>query len=128
MGKKVVLYFYPKDDTPGCTVQACEYRDLMKRFKSKKIIVLGISRDSLEEHKKFKKKYGLNFPLLSDADHEVHEKYGAWGEKKLYGKKMMGPFRTTVVIDEGGRILSWAGKVAAQGNAEKTLEILQKTP
>lgn len=121
-GKKVVLYFYPKDDTPGCTVQACEFRDRAGEFDRKKTIVLGVSRDGLDSHGKFKKKFSLNFPLLSDEDHAVHELYGAWGEKNMYGKKVMGAIRTTVVIDEKGKVLSWEGGIKAEGNAQKTLD------
>lgn len=122
LGKKVVLYFYPKDDTPGCTKQACEFRDGAADFDRKRTIVLGVSRDSIESHKKFKKKFSLNFPLLSDPDHNVHELYGAWGEKTLYGKKITGAIRTTVVIDEKGKILSHDAGVKAEGNAERTLK------
>lgn len=121
-GKRVVLYFYPKDDTPGCTVQACEFRDLGGSFDKKNTVILGVSRDSLESHEAFKKKYKLNFPLLSDADHKVHELYGAWGEKNSYGKTTIGAIRTTVVIDEKGKVFSWDGGVKAEGNAKRTLE------
>lgn len=121
-GRRVVLYFYPKDDTPGCTKQACEYRDLMGSFDKKNSVVLGISRDSIESHRAFKKKYGLNFPLLSDEDHKVHELYRAWGEKNSYGKTTTGAIRTTVVIDESGRIVSWEGGVKPEGDAKKRLE------
>jgi thioredoxin-dependent peroxiredoxin len=125
-GKKVVLYFYPKDDTPGCTIQACEYRDTSRQYKSEDTVVLGVSRDDLESHKAFKKKFKLNFPLLSDPDHKTHEKYGAWGEKNMYGKKSMGVIRTTVVIDEQGKVLSWAGQVKAEGDADRALTIVKE--
>lgn len=124
-GRLVVLYFYPKDDTPGCTVQACEFRDLLGSYDRKNTVVLGVSRDSTESHKSFKTKYKLNFPLLSDPDHKVHHLYGAWGEKTSYGKTSVGAIRTTVVIDEEGRILAWEGGVKAQGNARKTLEVIR---
>ena len=120
-GKKVVLYFYPKDDTPGCTKQACEYTGLAAAFDKKGAVILGVSRDDLESHKKFKEKYQIKFPLLSDSDHKVHELYGAWGEKTSYGKTTIGAIRTTVVISEQGKILAWEGGVKAEGNAEKVL-------
>ena len=123
-GKKVVLYFYPKDDTPGCTKQACEFTSLKNDFEKKNTVVFGVSRDSLESHEVFKKKYSINFPLLSDSDHKVHELYGAWGEKNMYGKVSLGAIRTTAVIDEKGKIISWEGGVKAEGNAQRTLEIL----
>ena len=101
-GKTVVLYFYPKDDTPGCTREACAFRDTQAAIKKKGAVVLGVSGDSLAAHEKFKAKYKLNFPLLSDPDKAVAKKYGAWGEKVMYGKKVMGMIRSTFVIDEGG--------------------------
>lgn len=123
-GKRVVLYFYPKDNTPGCTMQACEFRDLNADFAARDALVFGISRDSLARHAGFRDKYTLSFPLLSDPDHAVHELYGAWGMKKLYGKESEGAIRTTVVIDEEGRILHYARGVKAKGNAERTLALL----
>jgi len=119
-GKRVVLYFYPMDNTPGCTIQACEFRDLQKDFKKQDTVVLGVSKDSLESHDKFKKDHNLNFPLLSDPDLKVHKAYGAYGKKVLYGKESIGVIRTTAVIDEKGNIIS-IGKVRAQGNAAKSL-------
>lgn len=121
-GKKVVLYFYPKDNTPGCTAQACEFRDMQQDFKKQDTVVLGVSKDSIESHEKFRNKYRLNFPLLSDPDLKVHEAYGAYGNKMLYGKTFLGVIRTTVVIDEKGKIIS-IGKVKAKGNAAKSLEL-----
>lgn len=123
-GKKVVLYFYPKDDTPGCTKQACGFRDLQKEFNKLGAVVLGVSRDDLASHDAFKAKYQLNFPLLSDPDAKIHHAYGAWGEKNLYGKISVGPLRTTVVIDEAGKILSWKRNVRAEENPEKTLSLI----
>ncbi len=123
-GRRVVLYFYPKDDTPGCTKQACEYRDLAGQFDRKNTVVLGISRDPLENHLAFKKKYGLNFPLLSDLDHKVHQLYGAWGERTSYGKTTVGAIRTTVMIDEQGRVMTLERAVSPEGDARKRLEAL----
>jgi thioredoxin-dependent peroxiredoxin len=122
-GKKVVLYFYPKDNTPGCTIQACEYTDLIGDFQKSKAVVLGVSKDDLDSHKKFKTDHKIAFPLLSDPDLKVHKKYGAWGEKNMYGKKSVGVIRTTVVIDEEGKVIK-AGTVKAKGNAAKTLGLL----
>lgn len=124
-GRQVVLYFYPKDDTPGCTKQACEFRDLAGQFDRKNTVVLGVSRDPFDSHRAFKKKFGLNFPLLTDENHKVHELYGAWGEKNSYGKTTVGAIRTTVIIDENGQISSWESQVAAEGNARKCLEFLK---
>ncbi len=118
--KKVILYFYPKDDTPGCTVQACEHRDLKAKISRRGAVVLGISKDSIESHKKFKKKYSLNFPLLSDPDLEVHKAYGAYGKKMLYGKVLKGIIRSSFVIDEKGKIIA-GGQVRAKGNATKNM-------
>jgi peroxiredoxin Q/BCP len=103
-GKKVILYFYPKDDTPGCTKQACGFRDNYARIQSSDAVVLGVSPDSVKSHVKFKNKEKLPFPLLSDPDHVVTEKYGAWGEKSMYGRKFMGVIRSHVVIDPNGKI------------------------
>jgi peroxiredoxin Q/BCP len=122
-GKKVVLYFYPKDNTPGCTIQACDYRDLQKDFKKQDSVVLGVSKDSLESHEKFRKDHKLNFPLLSDPDLKVHKAYGAYGKKMMYGKESIGVIRTTVIIDEKGKIAS-IGAVKAKGNAAKSLDLL----
>ena len=103
-GKRVILYFYPKDDTPGCTKQACGFRDNYATIQNADALVLGISPDSVESHAKFIKKFNLPFTLLSDPDHVVAEKYGAWGEKSMYGKKYMGIIRSHIVIDENGKI------------------------
>ncbi|PIR24956.1 MAG: thioredoxin-dependent thiol peroxidase [Deltaproteobacteria bacterium CG11_big_fil_rev_8_21_14_0_20_42_23] len=123
-GKKVVLYFYPKDDTPGCTTQACDFRDLRNDFSQRNAVVVGISRDGADSHQAFIQKHQLNFRLLTDADTKVHKMYGAWGEKNNYGKVTTGVLRTTVLIDEEGKILSLKNNVKATGNAEKTLGLL----
>ena len=124
-GRRVVLYFYPKDDTPGCTKQACEYRDLAGQFDRKNAVVLGVSGDGLGSHEAFKKKFGLNFPLLCDEDRKVHELFGAWGEKTVYGKTTVGAIRTTVVIDELGKIVSWDKAVKPEGDAKRVLELIK---
>jgi peroxiredoxin Q/BCP len=121
-GKTVVLYFYPKDDTPGCTREACAFRDSQSALKKKGVVVLGVSGDSLASHEKFKAKYKLNFPLLSDPDRTVAKKYGAWGEKVLYGKKTVGMIRSTFVIDGEGVVRKVFPKVKVDGHAEKVLE------
>ncbi len=123
-GQRVVLYFYPKDNTPGCTTEATDFRDAAPRFKEANAVVLGVSRDSLESHCKFADKYALNFDLLSDTEGAVIEKYGAWGEKNLYGKKSMGILRTTVVIDEQGVVRKIFPKVRVAGHVDKVLEVL----
>ena len=123
-GKTVVLYFYPKDDTPGCTREACAFRDDQAALKKKGAIVLGVSGDSLASHEKCKQKYKLNFPLLSDPDKAVAKKYGAWGEKVMYGKKVTGMIRSTFVIDKEGVVAKVFPKVRVDGHAEKVLEAL----
>jgi len=123
-GQKVVLYFYPKDDTPGCTLEAQAFRDALPRFKRKKAMVLGVSRDSTASHCRFRDKYGLNFPLLSDPEGKVTQAYGAWGEKNMYGKKSMGIIRTTVVIDAEGKVAKIFPKVKVAGHAEEVLAAL----
>ena len=115
-GKPVVLYFYPKDDTPGCTREACAFRDQKKALAKLGAQVFGVSPDSLERHAKFRDKYTLNFPLLSDVDHQVAEKYGAWREKNLYGKKSMGIQRSTFLIDAQGKIARVWKKVQVDGH------------
>ena len=124
-GKFVVLYFYPRDDTPGCTVEAQEFRDAMPKFKKLGAVVLGVSRDSTASHCKFRDKYDLNFPLLTDKDNAVMEKYGAWGEKVLYGKKSLGVIRSTVLIGKDGKVLKHWPKVKAKGHADEVLGELQ---
>jgi peroxiredoxin Q/BCP len=123
-GKKVVLYFYPRADTPGCTVEACEFRDSTNKFAKKDAVIVGISPDAVKSQAKFKDKYDLPFTLLCDVDKEAAEAYGVWKEKNMYGKKVMGIERTTFVIGEDGRILKIFPKVKAQGHAEQVLATL----
>ena len=125
-GKTVVLYFYPKDDTPGCTREACAFRDSQAALEKKGVVVLGVSGDSLASHGKFKAKYKLNFPLLSDPDKAVAQKYGAWGEKVLYGKKFVGMIRSTFVIDAEGVVRKVFPRVKVDGHAEKVLEAVSQ--
>ncbi len=120
-GRKVVLYFYPKDDTSGCTVEACEFRDNWKAVQDRGAVVLGVSPDSIQSHGKFKTKYKLPFPLLADEDHKVAEAYGAWGEKSMYGRKYHGILRSTFIIDESGRIARVFEKVKPKGHAGEVL-------
>ncbi|MDP2666606.1 MAG: thioredoxin-dependent thiol peroxidase [Candidatus Diapherotrites archaeon] len=125
-GKKVVLYFYPRDDTPGCTTEACEFRDALPKIKRKNTVVLGISKDDEASHQKFIQKYNLNFILLADPERNAIEAYGAWGEKSLYGKKFMGIIRSTFVLDEDGTILKVFPKVSPAGHAEDVLKVLDE--
>ena len=120
-GRPVVLYFYPKDDTSGCTKQACEFRDLQPRFKGGKAVVLGVSILDEASKAKFAKKHSLNFPLLADADHEVAEKYGVWQKRSLYGRSFMGIARTTFLIDGSGKVARRWDKVKVDGHAEEVL-------
>ena len=120
--KKVVLYFYPKDDTSGCTTQACEFRDSWKAVQAAGAVVLGVSPDGVASHGKFKGKYQLPFPLLADVDHAVAEAYGAWGEKSMYGRKYMGTARKTFLIDEQGKIAKIFDKVDVSKHADEVLE------
>jgi len=124
-GHKVVLYFYPKDDTTGCTVEACEFRDHWAEVKRTGAVILGVSPDGVQSHEKFKAKFKLPFPLLADLDHRVAEKYGVWGEKSMYGRKYFGILRTTFLIDETGRIAKVFEKVKPKGHAQEVLEALQ---
>ena len=123
-GKWVVLYFYPKDDTPGCTREACSFRDEYSGLKKSGAVVLGISPQGPESHQKFAKKYKLPFPLLVDADHKVAEKYGAWGEKSNYGRKYMGIIRSTFLIDPKGKLARVWPKVKVDGHVEQVQEAL----
>lgn len=124
LGKKVVLYFYPKDNTSGCTKQACGFAELYPHFSEKNAVVIGVSRDSVASHKKFEENYSLPFILLSDADRKVTEMYGVWQEKKNYGKITMGVVRTTYLIDESGVIVKAAENVKAADDPSKSLEFL----
>jgi peroxiredoxin Q/BCP len=124
VGRKVVLYFYPKDNTPGCTRQACAFAGLYEEFKTRNVQVIGISRDSVASHEKFAAKYSLPFILLSDPELEAIEAYGVWQEKKLYGKVSMGVVRTTFIIDEAGRIERIMPRVKPDTNAAEILATL----
>ena len=121
-GQKVVLYFYPKDDTPGCTKEACSFRDAFASYKKKGITVLGVSPDSEAAHKKFVNKYNLPFTLLADTDKAIAESYGVWGEKKFMGRTYMGVHRTTFLIDEKGKIKKIFEKVKPEDHASEVLE------
>jgi len=125
-GAPLVVYFYPADDTPGCTTEACQFNDNLSAFQSSGVSVVGISPDGPESHRKFRAKYGLHFPLLSDPDHKVMATYGAWGEKTLYGRKSVGVIRSTFLIGADGRIASAWYNVRANGHAAKVLEELSK--
>ena len=123
-GRAVVLYFYPKDDTPGCTTEACEFRDAYDVFRDRNAEVLGVSPDNVASHGKFKTKYELPFPLLADPDHEVAEKYGVWGEKNYAGKKYMGINRSTFVIDPEGNVARAMLGIKPAGHASEVLDSL----
>ena len=125
LGQKVVLYFYPRDNTPGCTTEACDFRDNMNKLKRKGTVVFGVSKDSIASHEKFIAKHDLNFVLLSDEDTKVHEKYGAWGEKSMYGKKFMGCIRSTFLIDEKGKLVKAWNKVKVKGHVDDVLETIK---
>lgn len=126
IGKPVVIYFYPKDMTSGCTVEACDFRDAHPDFKKLKTTVLGISRDSVDSHKKFSDKYELPFPLLSDEAGKVTEKYGVWKEKSMYGKKYMGIERTTFVLDKNGKIAKKFPKVKVKGHVDEVMKVIKE--
>ena len=125
-GQPVVLYFYPKDDTPGCTKQACAFRDAEDKLAKSGAMVLGVSPDTAESHVKFRDKFELNFPLLADPDHAVAEEYGAWREKNMYGKKSMGIQRSTYLIDATGKIAKVWKKVSVDGHDESVLAALEE--
>ena len=124
-GKKIVLYFYPKDDTPGCTKEACNFRDGIAAIRRLGAVVLGVSADSVESHQKFKKKFDLNFQLLADTDREIIEAYDVWKEKSMYGRKYMGIERTTFVIGKDGKITHIFPKVKVAEHADEVLEALK---
>jgi thioredoxin-dependent peroxiredoxin len=124
-GKKVVLYFYPKDNTSGCTKEACDFRDNLARIKRNDAVVLGVSPDSERSHGKFKSKFDLTFPLLADEDKKLVNAYGVWKEKSMYGRKYMGVERTTFVIDEKGKIVKIFPKVKVVGHVDEVLEALK---
>ena len=123
-GQPVVLYFYPRDDTPGCTVEACGFRDAYSEFEQRGAVVLGVSPDDEASHTKFKEKYSLPFTLLADPEHEVADAYGVWGEKNYAGKKYMGISRTTFVIDADGNVVKAMRNVKPDGHPQKVLEAL----
>jgi peroxiredoxin Q/BCP len=123
-GKKVVLYFYPKDMTSGCTVEACDFRDNIKKFEKNNAVVIGVSADDTKSHVKFKEKYDLSFTLLSDESHKMLVDYGVWQEKSMYGKKYQGIVRTTFVIDGNGKIEKVFEKVKVDGHVNEILELL----
>ena len=124
-GKPVILYFYPKDDTPGCTVEAQDFRDAIPALKKLGAVVLGVSKDTIASHCKFRDKYKLNFPLLTDADGKVMEAYGAWGDKVMYGKKMKGIIRSTVLIDKTGKVAHHWPKVSVKGHVDAVVEAVK---
>lgn len=124
-GKWVILYFYPKDDTPGCTTEACKFRDSFHELAKMGIVILGISKDSVASHKKFATKYDLNFPLLSDPDHKIIEEYSAWGEKKFMGRLFLGILRMTYVIDPSGHIAKTYEKVNPTIHAGEIIDFLK---
>jgi len=125
LGKKIVLYFYPKDDTPGCTKEACNFRDDFKEIKKENAVILGVSADSEVRHKKFAEKYKLPFTLLSDENKKVLEKYGVWQEKSMYGRKYMGIVRSTFIIDEKGKLKKIFPKVKVTNHNKEVLEALR---
>lgn len=123
-GKTVILYFYPKDDTPGCTAEACDFRDNYQSLVGKGFEVIGVSTDDEKSHKKFETKYSLPFPLIADTDHNIVEAYGVWGEKNMYGKKYMGTVRTTFIIDGDGVIKQVIDKVDTKAASQQVLDLL----
>jgi thioredoxin-dependent peroxiredoxin len=126
-GKKVILYFYPKDNTSGCTKEACAFRDNFAKFRHLNVEILGVSIDSEKSHKSFVQKYDLPFTLLADPDKRLVEAYGAWGEKSMYGRKYMGTNRVTYLIDEAGKIAAVFPKVKPEAHADEILAVLQST-
>lgn len=125
-GQTLVIYFYPKDNTPGCTKEACSFRDLLPQFDSRKAVVLGVSKDSLKSHDNFIQKFGLPFLLLSDPDTSMMQVYGAFGEKTMYGKKVQGTIRSTVVIGPDGKVIKhWATVKKAEQHPQEVLDFLQ---
>ena len=125
-GKNVVLYFYPKDDTTGCTKEACDFRDALPRFGKIDAVVVGVSPDSLESHRKFKKKYQLPYLLLSDPDHQLANAFGVWKEKSMYGRKYMGIERTTAIVDRKGRVARIFSKVKVPGHVAEVEEAMRE--
>ncbi|MBI2094340.1 MAG: thioredoxin-dependent thiol peroxidase [Candidatus Omnitrophica bacterium] len=128
LGRKVVLYFYPKDDTPGCTKEACAFRDSFGEVTEAGAVILGVSRDDETSHRRFAEKYGLNFLLLSDPDAQICRAYGVWAKRSLYGRNFLGIIRATFVIDPAGRIAAIYPKVKVENHAQEVLATLQKMP
>jgi peroxiredoxin Q/BCP len=126
-GEKFILYFYPKDDTPGCTIEACAFRDNLPKFKKLKTKVFGVSKDDLKSHAKFTDKFELPFTLISDSDGSICESFGVWGEKSMYGRKYMGIERATFLIDEDGKIAHVWRNVKAAGHVDEVLDVLKET-
>ncbi len=126
LGKFVILYFYPKDDTPGCTIEAGNFNKLKSEFEKKDAVIIGVSKDNLDSHNKFKQKYCLEFDLASDANSDTCEKYGVWGEKSMFGKKYMGIERVTFLIDKAGKIAHIWPKVEVKNHAEEVLKQIEK--
>ncbi|MBV9256626.1 MAG: thioredoxin-dependent thiol peroxidase [Ktedonobacteraceae bacterium] len=124
-GHNIVLYFYPKDDTPGCTAEACSFRDADHEMQKRGVVVLGVSADDIASHRKFADKYGLSFPLLADTDTTVSQQYGVWKEKNMYGKKYMGINRETFLIDKDGIVRKVWPKVKAEGHAHEVLDTIE---
>jgi peroxiredoxin Q/BCP len=127
-GKLVVLYFYPKDDTPGCTKEACAFRDANDALQERGAVVLGVSPDDEKSHAKFRDKFSLNFPLLADPDHAIADAYGAWREKNMYGKKSMGVQRSTYLIDKDGKVAKVWKRVSVDGHDVAVLEAIDSLP
>ena len=123
--KKVILYFYPKDMTPGCTTEACDFQESISKLKRNGAVVIGVSKDSVERHVKFKEKYSLKFPLIADEDGKICEKYGVWQKKKLYGKEFMGIVRSTFLIGENGKLLKVWPKVKVKGHVAEVLDAVK---
>jgi thioredoxin-dependent peroxiredoxin len=126
LGKKVLLYFYPKDNTPGCTIEACNFRDANQEIANKNIQIIGVSKDSQDSHQKFKNKFSLNFPLWSDPDHKLMEAFGVWGEKKMMGKSYFGTQRATFLISENGKIMKAWPNVKAKNHSQEVLNYIQE--
>ena len=125
-GKPVLLYFYPKDDTPGCTTEACEFRDDYGEYEKAGVVILGVSPDSPKSHKKFKEKYNLPFTLLSDQDHHLSEEFGVWAIKKMYGREYYGILRTSFLIDSEGRLVEIFENVKPKGHSQQVLAALSE--
>ena len=125
-GKYVIVYFYPRDNTPGCTTEANDFNEALRKIKSRDAVVVGVSKDSIDSHCKFADKYSLKFPLLSDPDGKMLEKYDAWGEKNMYGKKSMGIIRSTVLIGPDGKVIKHWPKVRVNGHVDAVIEALNE--